>query len=90
MAADTGKFAAISVGVNTRVECTLETRSLRGTNAISISTDNPAPLIMDNTRRFTYALGNNNFKGEAKGFYYFRCLVPQGGVIVSYTLEEDN
>jgi hypothetical protein len=91
MAEDTGEFAAISVGANTRVECTLETRSFRGTNPVSIPPDDPNPTtIIDNTIRFTYALGDDNFKGEENGIYYFRCRVPLGGFVASYTLEEDD
>jgi hypothetical protein len=90
MAEDSGEFAAISVGASIRVECTLETRSLRGTNPHSFPPDDPDPTpIIDNTKRFTYLRGDDNFKGEENGIYYFRCLVPAGGFVASYTLEED-
>jgi hypothetical protein len=90
MAANTGEFVAITVGANTRVECTLETRSDRGLFPKSYDPDNLNPPVIDNTKRFTYKLGEENFEGVEFGFYFIKCLVPQGGFINSYQSEEDD
>jgi hypothetical protein len=91
MAANSGEFAAITVGANVVVRCTLEARSHNAetATAVTLPTDNPNPPIVQNTKRFTYAVGNTNFSGPQSGYYYFRCAVPNGGFVVSYHVEED-
>jgi hypothetical protein len=94
MRKNSGEFAGIAVGHQTRVKCTLETRSFTGNFPVSRLPDDPVPPLIFNpplppAARFTYALGNTNFDGVESGIYYFRCEVPRSGIIWSYQVEED-
>jgi hypothetical protein len=93
MRKNSGEFAGIAVGHQTRVKCTLETRSFTGNFPVSrLPDDDTPPAILTSfgvVARLTYALGNTNFDGEESGIYYFRCEVPPGFSIFSYQVEED-
>jgi hypothetical protein len=89
MAGNSGEFAGVTTLANTRVLCSLRTMSDRGTLGRTFSAASEPDVITEGTRRSRYAVGDNNFAGEANGYYYFQCTVPAGGGVVSYQWEED-
>jgi hypothetical protein len=86
MAADSGEFVGVTTLAEPRVQCTLNTRSDRGTDGRSFS---GVDEVTGDTRRSRYATGDENFGGVANGYYYLLCQVPPGGGVVSYQWEED-